>query len=76
MQQRHVRRWGPVQYINYSGGSGGMESTAGADMIMELAKDAADTGIWLQQYITDLDAKTAAAVRAHEAAATIYGTIV
>jgi len=52
---------------NYKGSSGGMESTAGGDMILELAQDAEGCGIRLQQYVTDLDAKTAAAVR-HAAA--------
>ena len=32
-------------------------------MILELTKDAEGTGIRLEQYVTDLDAKTAAAVR-------------
>ena len=36
-------------------------------MILELAQDAEGCGIRLQQYVTDLDAKTAAAVR-HAAA--------
>jgi len=58
---------------NYTGSSGGMESTAGADMILALAKDAEGTGIRLEQYVTDLDAKTAAAVR--ELAATAGVTL-
>ena len=48
---------------NYSGSSGGMESTAGGNMIFELTRDPEGCGIRLQQYVTDLDAKTAAAVR-------------
>jgi hypothetical protein len=54
---------GPRCNRNYVGSSGGMESTAGGDMISELAQDAEGCGITLQQYVTDLDAKTAAAVR-------------
>lgn len=49
--------------INYSGSAGGMESKAGGDMLMELAQDAHESGIRLQRYVTDLDAKTAAAMR-------------
>ena len=49
---------------NYSGSSGGMEATAGGDMISELVNDTKSNGIRLVRYITDLDAKTAAAVRA------------
>ena len=48
---------------NYSGSSGGMESTAGGNMILELAQDANEHGIRLATYVTDLDAKTSAAVR-------------
>ena len=48
---------------NYRGSSGGMESEAGGGMLMELAQDAYESGIRLQQYVTDLDAKTAAAMR-------------
>lgn len=54
---------GPRCNKNYVGSSGAMESTAGGTMLLELAEDANNTGIRLQQYVTDLDAKTAAEVR-------------
>jgi hypothetical protein len=49
--------------MNYTGSCGGMESTAGGEMLLELAQDAQESGIRLQQYVTDLDAKTAARLR-------------
>ena len=54
---------GPRCNKNYSGSSGGMESTAGGTMMLELCQDAEGCGLRLQQYVTDLDAKTAAEVR-------------
>ena len=51
---------------NYAGSSGGMESQAGSELILELAdlaQDVEGNGIRLERYLTDLDANTAATIR-------------